>query len=187
MSTAKSLNLSFETLAIKNEIPLSQWALAKPYVITFSDLVNPTFSRARSLTFTQHSDKITAMADTSIAEPQAPVSTKSPENPASNTEDMAVATTGAADDTPQGDQQLQSVKKTKIIRRKKRPARIQVDPSTMKTEPAQQPGMDYNIWYNKSGDNEDKYGLSNPAPGRCNIARDSGYTRADRIPGSFFW
>lgn len=127
------------------------------------------------------------MADASIAEPQAPVSTTSPENPASKSEDMAVATTGAADDTPQGDQQLQSVKKTKIIRRKKRPARIQVDPSTMKTEPAQQPGMDYNIWYNKSGDNEDKYGLSNPAPSRCNIARDSGYTRADRVPGSFFW
>ncbi|KAJ5512368.1 hypothetical protein N7463_001920 [Penicillium fimorum] len=124
------------------------------------------------------------MADTSVAEPPAPVST-TPETRDPNAEEMTVATTGA-DDTLQGDQQLQSVKKTKIIRRKKRPARIQVDPSTVKAEPAQQPGLDYNIWYNKSGDNDDKYGLSQPAPSRCNIARDSGYTRADRIPGSFF-
>jgi hypothetical protein len=127
------------------------------------------------------------MADLSTTEPQAPVPTDVPQNPDPSSEEMAVATTGAADDTPQGDQQLQTVKKTKIIRRKKRPARIQVDPSTVKPEPAQQPGMDYNIWYNKSGDNEDKYGLSQPAPSRCNIARDSGYTRADRVPGSFFW
>ncbi|CAI7599149.1 unnamed protein product [Penicillium discolor] len=126
------------------------------------------------------------MADTSVAEPPAPISTTAPETLEPNAEQMTVATTGAADDTLQGDQQLQSVKKTKIIRRKKRPARIQVDPSTIKAEPAQQPGLDYNIWYNKSGDNDDKYGLSQPAPSRCNIARDSGYTRADRIPGSFF-
>ena len=127
------------------------------------------------------------MADTSVAEPPAPISTTAPETLEPNAEQMTVATTGAADDTLQGDQQLESVKKTKIIRRKKRPARIQVDPSTIKAEPAQQPGLDYNIWYNKSGDNDDKYGLSQPAPSRCNIARDSGYTRADRIPGSFFW
>lgn len=127
------------------------------------------------------------MAEASIAEPQAPASTKSPETAIPNADEMTVATTGATDETPQGDQQLQPAKKTKIIRRKKRPARIQVDPSTVPREPAQQPGMDYNIWYNKSGDNEDKYGLSNPAPGRCSIAEDAGYTRADRIPGSFFW
>ncbi|KAJ5146270.1 uncharacterized protein N7515_000834 [Penicillium bovifimosum] len=126
------------------------------------------------------------MADPSTTEPQAPVSPDAPQNPNPNPEEMTVATNGAADDTPQGDQQLQTTKKTKIIRRKKRPARIQIDPSIIKPEPAQQPGMDYNIWYNKSGDNEDKYGLSHPAPGRCNIARDSGYTRADRVPGSYF-
>ncbi|KAI2733813.1 hypothetical protein CBS147332_828 [Penicillium roqueforti] len=124
------------------------------------------------------------MADTSVAEPPAPIST-TPETLEVNAEQTIVATTGA-DETAQGEQQLQSVKKTKIIRRKKRPARIQVDASTIKAEPAQQPGLDYNIWYNKSGDNDDKYGLSQPAPSRCNIARDSGYTRADRIPGSFF-
>ncbi|KGO68794.1 Nucleotide-binding, alpha-beta plait [Penicillium italicum] len=125
------------------------------------------------------------MADTSVAEPPAPIPITNSETLDHNAEDQIVATTGAAD-TPQGDQQLQTVKKTKIIRRKKRPARIQVDASTVKAEPAQQPGLDYNIWYNKSGDNDDKYGLSHPAPSRCNIARDSGYTRADRIPGSFF-
>lgn len=127
------------------------------------------------------------MADTSVVEPPAPISITNPETLDHNAEDRIVATTGTAGDTLQGDQQLQSVKKTKIIRRKKRPARIQVDASTIKAEPAQQPGLDYNIWYNKSGDNDDKYGLSQPAPSRCNIARDSGYTRADRIPGSFFW
>ncbi|KAJ5830059.1 uncharacterized protein N7525_008312 [Penicillium rubens] len=126
------------------------------------------------------------MTDTSVAEPPAPISNTTPETLDPNAEEMTVATTGASDNTLQGDQQLQPVKKTKIIRRKKRPARIQVDASTIKAEPAQQPGLDYNIWYNKSGDNDDKYGLSQPAPGRCNIARDSGYTRADRIPGSFF-
>lgn len=39
-------------------------------------------------------------------------------------------------------------KKTKkIIRRKKRPARPQVDPSTIKSEPPPQTGTIFNIWY----------------------------------------
>jgi hypothetical protein len=42
------------------------------------------------------------------------------------------------------------VKKTKkIIRRKRRPARPQVDPSTIKSEPPPQTGTVFNIWYNK--------------------------------------
>lgn len=41
-------------------------------------------------------------------------------------------------------------KKTKkIIRRKRRPARPQVDPSTIKSEPPPQTGTVFNIWYNK--------------------------------------
>ncbi|KAJ5775317.1 uncharacterized protein N7511_000328 [Penicillium nucicola] len=128
------------------------------------------------------------MADTSIAEvPSAPASNTNPE-PVETTEEIVVATTDVGDATP-ADGQLEPVKKTKkIIRRKKRPARVQADPSTApKPEPAAASGGDYNIWYNKSGsDNDDKYGLSKPAPGRCNVARDSGYTRADRVPGSFF-
>ena len=80
-------------------------------------------------------------------------------------------------------------KKTKkIIRRKRRPARVQIDPSTIKSEPPPQTGTVFNIWYNKwsGGDREDKYLSKHAAPSRCNIARDSGYTRADRVTGSYF-
>ncbi|KAK8153771.1 putative cell cycle control protein [Phyllosticta citrichinensis] len=76
----------------------------------------------------------------------------------------------------------------KIIRKKRRPARPQVDPSTFKSEPPPQTGTIFNIWYNKwsGGDREDKYLSKHAAPSRCNVARDSGYTRADSIPGSYF-
>lgn len=80
-------------------------------------------------------------------------------------------------------------KKTKkIIRRKRRPARPQVDPATLKSEPPPQTGTVFNIWYNKwsGGDREDRYLSKTAAPSRCNIARDSGYTRADKVPGSYF-
>ena len=81
------------------------------------------------------------------------------------------------------------VKKTKkIVRKKRRPARPQVDPSTMKSEPPPQTGTIFNIWYNKwsGGDREDKYLSKTHAAGRCNVAKDSGYTRADKTPGSYF-
>lgn len=76
----------------------------------------------------------------------------------------------------------------KIIRRKKRPARPQVDPALVKSEQPVQTGTVFNIWYNKwsGGDREDKYLSQTKAKGRCNIALDSGYTRADSIPGSYF-
>ncbi|KAK2628502.1 hypothetical protein QTJ16_001605 [Diplocarpon rosae] len=76
----------------------------------------------------------------------------------------------------------------KIIRKKKRPARPQVDPSTMKSEPPPQTGTIFNIWYNKwsGGDREDKYLSKTAAAGRCNIAKDTGYTRADKVTGSYF-
>ena len=79
-------------------------------------------------------------------------------------------------------------KKTKIIRRKRRPARPQVDPSAVKSEPPPQTGTIFNIWYNKwsGGDREDAYLSKTAAPSRCNISRDSGYTRADKTPGSYF-
>lgn len=79
-------------------------------------------------------------------------------------------------------------KKTKIIRRKRRPARPQVDPSTIKSQPPPQTGTVFNIWYNKwaGGDREDKYLSKHAAPSRCNIAKDSGYTRADKVAGSYF-
>ncbi|KAF2261076.1 hypothetical protein CC78DRAFT_535968 [Lojkania enalia] len=76
----------------------------------------------------------------------------------------------------------------KIIRRKRRPARPQVDSATFKSERPPPTGTVYNIWYNKwsGGDREDKYLSQTAAPNRCSIARDSGYTRADQIPGSYF-
>lgn len=80
-------------------------------------------------------------------------------------------------------------KKTKkIIRRKRRPARPQVDPASIKSEPPPQTGTVFNIWYNKwsGGDREDKYLSKHAATSRCNVAKDSGYTRADKVPGSYF-
>ncbi|KAF8428688.1 pre-mRNA splicing factor CWC2 [Tirmania nivea] len=77
----------------------------------------------------------------------------------------------------------------KIVKKKRRPARPQVDPATWKGGlPPPQTGTIFNIWYNKwsGGDREDKYISKSPALGRCSIPRDSGYTRADRVPGSFF-
>jgi hypothetical protein len=76
----------------------------------------------------------------------------------------------------------------KIIRRKRRPARPQVDAATFKTEAPPPTGTIFNIWYNKwsGGDREDKYLSQTAAQGRCNIAKDSGYTKADRTPGSYF-
>src|SRR5947199_9363175 len=63
----------------------------------------------------------------------------------------------------------------KIIRKKRRPARPQVDPSEVKTgELPQQTGTVFNIWYNKwsGGDREDKYLSKHHAEGRCNIRED---------------
>ncbi|KAL8777002.1 MAG: hypothetical protein Q9203_002868 [Teloschistes exilis] len=82
-----------------------------------------------------------------------------------------------------------ATKKTKkIIRKKRRPARPQVDASTFKSEPPPQTGTIFNIWYNKwsGGDREDKYLSKTAAPSRCDVGRDSGYTRGDKIPGSYF-
>ncbi|KXL49692.1 hypothetical protein M433DRAFT_35361, partial [Acidomyces richmondensis BFW] len=79
-------------------------------------------------------------------------------------------------------------KKTKIIKRKRRPARPQQDPATFKTEPPPQTGTIFNIWYNKwsGGDREDAFSSRHQAKGRCNVALDSGYTKADKVPGSYF-
>ncbi|EAT83182.2 hypothetical protein SNOG_08990 [Parastagonospora nodorum SN15] len=82
----------------------------------------------------------------------------------------------------------QGKKVKKIIRRKRRPARPQVDPATFKTDAPPPTGTIFNIWYNKwsGGDREDKYLSKTAAQGRCNVAKDSGYTKADRTPGSYF-
>ena len=82
-----------------------------------------------------------------------------------------------------------TIKKTKkIVRKKRRPARPQVEAGTFKSEPPPQTGTIFNIWYNKwsGGDREDKYLSKTAAPSRCDVARDSGYTRGDKIVGSYF-
>lgn len=82
-----------------------------------------------------------------------------------------------------------AVKKVKkIIKRKKRPARPQIDPALIKSEPPPQTGTTFNIWYNKwsGGDREDKYASQKAAKGRCNVAKDTGYTKADKVSGSYF-
>lgn len=78
--------------------------------------------------------------------------------------------------------------KKKIIRRRRRPARPQVDPSIVKSQPPPQTGTIFNIWYNKwsGGDREDAYLSQTPALNRCLISTDAGYTRADSNPGSYF-
>lgn len=98
------------------------------------------------------------------------------------------APTETALTTTNNDSTVQKVKKTKIIKRKRRPARPQQDPATFKTEPPPQTGTIFNIWYNKwsGGDREDALSSKHQAKGRCNVATDSGYTRADKVPGSYF-
>lgn len=82
-----------------------------------------------------------------------------------------------------------TTKPKKSAKKKRRPARAQVDPATFKggAIPAQT-GTVFNIWYNKwsGGDREDKYISKSHAEGRCNISKDSGYTKADKVPGSYF-
>lgn len=116
------------------------------------------------------------MADTAEHVETAPVAEQ--EN-----QEMAVATTNNEVAAPTGKKVVK-----KIIRKKKRPARAQVDPDFFTSEPPPQTGTIFNIWYNKwsGGDREDKYLSKTKAKGRCNVSKDSGYTKADSIPGSFF-
>ncbi len=101
---------------------------------------------------------------------------------ADDAQDLALATTSSEVAAPT------EKKVKKILRRKKRPARPQIDPALITSEPPPQTGTIFNIWYNKwsGGDREDKYLSQTHAKGRCNIALDTGYTRADSRPGSYF-
>ena len=110
---------------------------------------------------------------------------------AAHTQSTELTSTNAATDLmppdsalPEGEQK----KTKKIIRKKRRPARPQVDPSTRTSEPPPQTGTIFNIWYNKwsGGDREDSYLSKTAAKHRCDVAKDSGYTRADKVTGSYF-
>ncbi|KTW28220.1 uncharacterized protein T551_02639 [Pneumocystis jirovecii RU7] len=74
-------------------------------------------------------------------------------------------------------------------KRKRRPARRQVEgrEKTGELMPPQT-GQVFNIWYGKwaGGDKEDKYINKNKSETRCNIKRDSGYTKGDKIKGAYF-
>jgi hypothetical protein len=100
----------------------------------------------------------------------------------------ATALIPVASETTVTETNAEGKKIKKIIRRKRRPARPQVDPETFKTEAPAATGTIFNIWYNKwsGGDREDKYLSKTAAPSRCVIATDSGYTKADKTPGSYF-
>ncbi|KAK3325414.1 hypothetical protein B0H66DRAFT_123393 [Apodospora peruviana] len=113
--------------------------------------------------------------------PEAAVLTP-PEDMQNTSHDLALTTTSNEVAPPT------EKKVKKIIRRKKRPARPQVDPAYIKSEPPPQTGTTFNIWYNKwsGGDREDSATSQTAAKGRCNVVRDSGYTRADGHPGSYF-
>ena len=115
-----------------------------------------------------------------------PTSAPSPPQPTSTDLTTTSRTTDMAPNPDTADPEQKKTKK--IIRKKRRPARPQVDPSTMKSEPPPQTGTIFNIWYNKwsGGDREDKYLSKTAAAGRCNIAKDSGYTRGDKVVGSYF-
>ncbi|KAL9138349.1 MAG: hypothetical protein Q9175_000445 [Cornicularia normoerica] len=122
-------------------------------------------------------DTISQSSDPSLAPPSAFTTTDL--TTTNNTSDLAPTS-----ETPDPEQR----KMKKVIRKKRRPARPQVDPSSLKHEPPPQTGTIFNIWFNKwsGGDREDKYLSKTAAPGRCSIAKDSGYTRGDKVAGSYF-
>ncbi|PHH83402.1 hypothetical protein CDD82_1336 [Ophiocordyceps australis] len=104
------------------------------------------------------------------------------QNEADNNDSSALVTTSTQVAAPTAS----SKKVTKLVRKKRRPARVQLDPAEISTEPPPQTGTVYNIWYNKwAGGDREAY-QQTQAKGRCNIARDSGYTRADKVVGSYF-
>ncbi|CAK7266451.1 Pre-mRNA-splicing factor [Sporothrix epigloea] len=125
----------------------------------------PTFTATRS-----QSPESRIIIDTNPTEMA--LATTTPESAATSTSATAIA-------APRG---------RKIIRRKRRPARPQVDPATFKTEPPPQTGVTFNIWYNKwsGGDRDSSQASQSAAKGRCNVAQDSGYTLADSVAGSYF-
>lgn len=97
------------------------------------------------------------------------------------TQNMAVATTSSEVAAPT---EKKVVKK--IVRRKRRPARPQVEPDFFTNEPPPQTGTTFNIWYNKWAGGDHEAYQQTKSKGRCNVARDSGYTKADGVSGSYF-
>ncbi|KAI5461479.1 hypothetical protein BGZ63DRAFT_236729 [Mariannaea sp. PMI_226] len=118
------------------------------------------------------------MADTLEQVGEAPVAQQ-------EEQEMALATTNQNNQVaaPTGKKVVR-----KIIRKKRKPARVQVEQDFFSSDPPPQTGVTYNIWYNKwaGGDREDGYLSQTHAKSRCNIATDAGYTKADSLSGSYF-
>lgn len=132
-----------------------------------------------------------------MADHEAPATTEAPLAALATTGDaqalatmgdaQALATTGDAQALAATDGAAAEKKTVKrLVRKKKRAARVQIDSSELTSEPPPQTGTTFNIWYNKwAGGDREAY-QQTKARGRCNIATDSGFTRADGAPGSFF-
>ena len=77
---------------------------------------------------------------------------------------------------------------TTITKRKRRPARRQVDARKTVDKAPPQTGQIFNIWYGKwsGGDKEDKYAIKDQAETKCDPVRDSGWTKGDKVPGTHF-
>lgn len=76
----------------------------------------------------------------------------------------------------------------RALKRKRRPARRQVEERASSDALPPQTGQVYNVWYGawSGGDRFDKSASLVHAETKCVPARDSGWTRADRTPGAYF-
>lgn len=188
-----AVRLSAPELCRNAGSPCSQF----PFLLLIFLAFFGTFITTKTADLSQLSDRdITTKMENSqsshLAPPSTGVSNDSLASPLATSTDLTVTSKentllNLVSEEPETD--ASEVKKTKkIIRRKRRPARPQVDPSTLKSEPPPQTGTIFNIWYNKwsGGDREDKYLSKTAAQGRCNVATDSGYTRGDKVVGSYF-
>lgn len=100
-------------------------------------------------------------------------------------------TEGVVQVVPKGNRFTDVVPKsqdTTITKRKRRPARRQAEARRSTAGQPPQTGQIYNIWYGKwsGGDREDQLAVKDHAESMCDPIRDSGWTKADKTPGSFF-
>lgn len=96
-------------------------------------------------------------------------------------DEMAVATTNTELAAPTT-KKMKKVKKVKKLKK----ARVQVEPDFAAAEGPPQTGTLFNIWYNKWSGGDHDSNMQVKAKGRCNVAEDAGYTKADGKPGSYF-
>lgn len=87
------------------------------------------------------------MADVEAADTAPAVGWEDLSQPAPEAVDGTLTTTNTAPEVAaHADGTVEKVKRKKIIKRKRRPARPQQDPATFKSEPPPQTGTIFNIW-----------------------------------------